>query len=284
MPRLMPCNCGGMARCDSPPTGTPQPAPSAQVHGIPPASSPLGQWQHAAVTYDGSRVRFYLNGVLDANQPQVQLRFGVADEPLVIGADFPGGDEFFAGTIRSARVYGRALTASELISVENFPPALAPIADAQMCAGQTLAVTNTATDPNVPPQSLTYRIVSSPPGAQLNSASGLFTFTPALSQAPSTNGISLAVSDNGLPSLSSTQSFSVTVRLPATPALGQLSLSGSFFSFDVHGDPGLPYRLLGSTNLRNWALLLVTNPPATPFRLAIPFSNCPQSFYRIQLQ
>jgi GH43 family beta-xylosidase len=75
-----------------------------------------GRWHHVAVTYDSERVRFYVNGTFDSNQPEATLRFGVAFEPLVIGADFPGGDEFFNGVIRDARVYGRAANIEELIT------------------------------------------------------------------------------------------------------------------------------------------------------------------------
>ena len=110
------------------------------------------QWQHVAVTYDGATVRFYINGVLDANPPAAQLRFGVVDEPLTIGADLPGGDEFFKGTIRNARVHGRALSAAEILALENEPPVLAPVSNAVMVAGQNLSRTNSATDLNVPPQ------------------------------------------------------------------------------------------------------------------------------------
>ncbi len=73
-----------------------------------------GQWHHVAVTYDGAAVRFYINGALDANQPPAALRFGVVNEPLILGADFPGGDEYFRGAIRDARVYGRALSREEI--------------------------------------------------------------------------------------------------------------------------------------------------------------------------
>ncbi|SPE52660.1 hypothetical protein SBV1_1570030 [Verrucomicrobia bacterium] len=72
------------------------------------------QWYHAAITYDGGVLRFYLNGQLDSNQPGVAVQFGVVDEPLILGADFPGAVEYFNGTIRDARVYGRALSSSEI--------------------------------------------------------------------------------------------------------------------------------------------------------------------------
>lgn len=85
----------------------------------------LGKWHHVAVTYDGHYLRFYIDGMLDPNEPAVQLRFGVVNEPLTLGADLPGGDEYFRGAMRDARVYGRALTQGELLALENFPVRLA---------------------------------------------------------------------------------------------------------------------------------------------------------------
>ena len=84
-----------------------------------------GAWQHVAVTYDGARLRFYLDGVLDTNSPVTPLRFGLANEPVVLGADLPGGDEYFRGTMRDARVYGRALPRSEIIGLAS--PVLVPV-------------------------------------------------------------------------------------------------------------------------------------------------------------
>ena len=60
--------------------------------------------------------------------------------------DLPGGNEYFKGTIRDVRVYGRALSASEidLISGINHAPVLPPVANQNISAGQTFLVTNTA--------------------------------------------------------------------------------------------------------------------------------------------
>ncbi len=82
----------------------------------------LNQWQRVAVTYDGTTIRFYINGQLDAYQPTAALQFGVVNEPLTIGADLPGAVEYFQGTIADVRVYGRALSAAEIQAL----PALAP--------------------------------------------------------------------------------------------------------------------------------------------------------------
>ena len=71
----------------------------------------------------------------------------------------------------------------------------------------TLVVTNTASDPTVPRGNLTY-MLSSPAGAQIDT-NGIITWTPTPDQVPSTNVFTTVVSDNGLPPLSATNSFTV---------------------------------------------------------------------------
>jgi len=267
--------------------------------GLPPGSVGSGswnstgklttnQWYHLAITYDGATLRFYLNGQLDANQASVELHFGVVDEPLTIGADLPGGDEYFNGTIREARLYGRALSGAEINTLAgiNHAPTFAPVADQRVVAGQTLEVTNLVNDPDVPPQTLTYEVLTGPVGAAVNATNGVFSWRPRIAQGPSTNRIALTVTDNGSPSLSATQQFQVTVLRPATPQLSSLAFVGSALQFSVSGDLGPDYSLYVSTNLSqtNWSLLLTTNPAAMPFRFADPSAtNWTQRFYRVVL-
>ena len=245
------------------------------------------QWQHVAVTYDGTTVRFYLNGVLDVNQPTAALHFGVADEPLTIGVDLPGGDEYFKGTIRDARVYGRALSGSEIQAIQNEPPVLATVSNAVIVAGQNLVIANSATDPNVPPQTLTYSLLAAPSGANLNPASGYFTWRPTLAQSPSTNLITLRVADNGSPSISATQSFTVKVLKPQSPALSSAIVNNGIFSMLIGGDAGPDYILEANTNLVNTSgwLPTATNYSATPpYLWSDPQPVGPnQKFYRVRL-
>jgi len=246
------------------------------------------QWYHVAVTYDGATVRFYLNGVLDANQPAVALHFGVVNEPLILGADLPGGDEYFNGVIRDARLYGRALSEAEINTVFgiNHAPALSSVSNRTVSAGQTLLVTNSATDPDAPPQSLTFSLVSGPADAAVNQTNGVFSWRPRIAQAPSVNTIALAVADNGSPSLSATQSFQVTVLRPSPPWLGPGWFAGGPLQLAVTGTLGPDYSLYASTNLvqPDWSLLLTTNPPAMPFQFTDPAAtNFNQRYYRILL-
>jgi len=245
------------------------------------------QWQHVAVTYDGATVRFYLNGVLDSNQPIVALQFGVVNEPLTIGADLPGAVEYFQGTIRDARVYGRALSGSEILAIQNGPLILAPISNAVIVAGQNLAITNSASAPNVPPQTLTYSLLSAPAGANLTPGSGCFTWRPTLAQAPSTNLIRLRVADDGSLPQSATQNFTVRVVAPRAPALSTAPVSNGILSILIGGDAGPDYILETSTNLRNGSVWLpaATNISATPpfsWSQPLPFGRS-QEYYRVRL-
>ena len=68
-----------------------------------------GNWYDVAITYDGSQLKFYINGVLDSNQPSPDLVLNTNTENLVIGADYPGGDEFFDGIIGNVKIFDVAL-------------------------------------------------------------------------------------------------------------------------------------------------------------------------------
>jgi hypothetical protein len=77
------------------------------------ARLPVNTWTHLAVTYDGARMRFYVNGVEVSNQSRSGPIATSASLLRIGGA--PGlGAEFFAGFIDDVRIYSRALTASDI--------------------------------------------------------------------------------------------------------------------------------------------------------------------------
>jgi hypothetical protein len=98
----------------------------------------------------------------------------------------------------------------------NTPPVLPAQGNRTIAALATLTVTNTASDADLPPQTLSYQLLSPPAGAGISS-SGIITWTPSASQAPSTNTITTVVTDSGSPALSGTNSFVVVVT-PANTA------------------------------------------------------------------
>jgi hypothetical protein len=147
-----------------------------------------------------------------------------------------------------------------------------------------LVITNTATDPEAPPQILTYSLAGSPPyGASINGSNGIFFWRPAMAQS-GTNLVAIRVSDNGTPNLSATQSFSVAVNRPSQPVLSSLVYTGGQFQLLISGDSGPDYRVQSSTNLADWVALFSTNSPLLPFRVTDPSgSNYSQRFYRAVL-
>src|SRR5204863_339776 len=77
----------------------------------------------------------------------------------------------------------------------NSPPTLTVPPDQTIPELSTLTVTNTASDPDLPANSLTFSLLSGPPGVHLDSATGRLTWTPTEAQGPSTNLITVRVTD-----------------------------------------------------------------------------------------
>lgn len=169
----------------------------------------------------------------------------------------------------------------------NQPPVLATNSNRTVIAGQTLIITNLASDPDVPPQTLTFSLVTSPAGASINSSNGIFVWRPTVAQSPLVTLIKTIVSDNGSPSLSATNSFFVTVNRPAQPTLGSVTWSNNAFALTITGDSGPDYTLQATTNITppvTWSTLFTTNSPTPPFQLSDPAAgNFNQRFYRVLL-
>jgi glucosylceramidase len=154
---------------------------------------------------------------------------------------------------------------SGAVRTTNHPPVLAPIANQTILAGRTLLITNTASDPDVPPQKLVYSLLGAPAGASIDTNRGVFAWRPTIAESPSTRTISVVVADNGTPSLSATQSFLATVIQPAQPTLNSTSLRHGEFGFWINGNTGPDYTIQASTNLNAWHPLFTNHSPALPF-------------------
>jgi hypothetical protein len=70
---------------------------------------PLNEWHFVAITWDGAMLRFYLDGNPDGSGSLVGT-LDTNDEPLFIGADFPGSGEFWNGKIDEVRIWNEALS------------------------------------------------------------------------------------------------------------------------------------------------------------------------------
>lgn len=151
----------------------------------------------------------------------------------------------------------------------NTAPTLGAISNRTVTLGQTLLFTASATDTDQPPQTLTFSLAAgAPAGATINSSSGQFSWKP--STAPATNSIGVVVTDSGTPSLSATQTFTVTVTLP--PQFTSTTLTGNQFKFSWFAANGAVYQVeykdaltnptwsaLGSAVNGNGSVVTVTN-------------------------
>jgi hypothetical protein len=89
-----------------------------------------------------------------------------------------------------------------------------------------LSVTNTATDSDVPVNTLTYQLLTPPAGMSIDTNSGVITWTPTEAQGPSTNAILTVVSD-GTASVTNTLEIVVleTNRIHTLPTQKSKSVS-----------------------------------------------------------
>jgi hypothetical protein len=167
----------------------------------------------------------------------------------------------------------------------NSPPVLWPISDQIALAGTRLTVTNSATDPDVPANILTFSLApGAPAGATIDPATGVFTWTPPTNQPPSTNGVSVLVADNGDPSQSDTWSFNITV--PSAPVILSVAVSGGNVTINWSAVAGGNYQVqfkpdLNETNWNNVSgVVPATGPTATKTDTSAAGT---QRFYRVAL-
>jgi hypothetical protein len=103
------------------------------------------------------------------------------------------------------------------VVASNNPPVLAAVSNRTIAVGMTLTITNVATDSDLPAQALTFNLGSgAAANASLNATTGVFTWAPTTAQV-GTNAFNIVVTDSGLPPLSTTQTFKVTVMASNTP-------------------------------------------------------------------
>jgi hypothetical protein len=178
------------------------------------------------------------------------------------------------------------LVGQAVASPPNTPPVLTPVADQTINAGQTLLVTNVATDTDSPPQTLTFSLLSGP-GA-LDASSGVYSWRAPVSQADTTNPVTVVVTDSGTPNLSATNNFNVIINpLSSLPTVDSIGVSAGQVTLVLNGPPGPDYTVFSTTNLTDpvgsWQVLLTTNSPVTPVTLMLPFDTDPMRFYSIQI-
>jgi len=170
----------------------------------------------------------------------------------------------------------------------NSAPVLAPVADQVINPGVALNITNSAMDLDIPSQYLTFTLLDGPTNGTLvtdgSGTNGIFSWRPLVSQAATTNLVSVKVTDSGMPALSATNNFNIVINSPARPVLDSIAVSSGRVNLVATGTQGPDYTLLTTTNLASsWQVLFTTNSPVTPVTLVNTNLSDASRFYRIQI-
>jgi hypothetical protein len=109
-----------------------------------------------------------------------------------------------------------------VVRPSNLRPRIADVPLRRVAETGNLAFSLSASDADVPAQRLTFALVSGPAGLTV-SPSGAVAFRPTEAQGPGTNTVVVRVTDDGVPALSGTNSFTVLVtEINAAPTFVSL--------------------------------------------------------------
>ena len=75
------------------------------------SSVKLNRWYHFAISYDGSNVKFYIDGAYDGVS---SLSLNTANAPLYVGSPVWGGNGHMNGNVSQTLLYDRELSATEI--------------------------------------------------------------------------------------------------------------------------------------------------------------------------
>jgi hypothetical protein len=168
----------------------------------------------------------------------------------------------------------------------NTAPMLTAIPNQTVNPGQTVATNANASDSDSPPSVLTFSLLAAPANATLTKNSSncaVFSWRPLVTDANTTNVVTVKVADNAIPSLSATQSFQVMVNPLTYPSMTAPVWSNGQISLSVAGQTGPDYAVQATTNLIGWSTVLITNSPPVPFRFVDTNASAfPMQFYRLK--
>ncbi|HAO79836.1 MAG TPA: hypothetical protein DCQ92_12850, partial [Verrucomicrobia subdivision 3 bacterium] len=151
----------------------------------------------------------------------------------------------------------------------NTPPVLPVQATRTVNPLAALVVTNTATDVDAPPQTLTYTLSSTVIGTNvpvINTNTGVITWTPTLAQAGTSNTITTVVTDNGVPPMSATNTFSVIVN--PLPDIGSVTYTNGGYRLTWFAPTNDLFRVeftdnLGSPSWQSFSNIVAYTGPVT---------------------
>jgi hypothetical protein len=164
------------------------------------------------------------------------------------------GPNSYSVTVRvtdnGSPILSHAETITITVNEVNVAPILTPIGDKIANEESPFTFTASATDADLPANSLSFSLgVGAPSGAAI-STGGVFTWTPTEAQGPNDYVVTIIVSDNGTPGMADQETITIHVNevnvAPVLAAIGAKSVDeGSLLTFDANAtDADLPANTL----------------------------------------
>jgi hypothetical protein len=198
------------------------------------------------------------------------------------GSVFPLGTTTVTTTASDAAGNAASRTFTVTVNFLNVAPVLSAIGNKTVIQGGSLTFTASATDANLPAQTLVYSLdAGAPSGAVIHSSTGGFTWAPSDTQGAGAYSVTVRVTDSGSPALSISETIVVTVTngLPA-PWLSQDigstgAVGSSIYTNGTHQVVGAGANIYGSSDTFRFTYQLASGDCEIMARIASIGSTSP---------
>jgi len=174
-----------------------------------------------------------------------------------------------------------------VVNKVNAPPSLSVPGLQAIHQGELFTTTLTASDPDLPIQALSYSLLSGPPGAMINAATGALAWASDLTPPNTFVSFSVQVEDDGSPPLAATNSFFVFVGEPLVAEI-DYTVTNDVVRVSWPTLPGGTYTLETTspslTNAPNWTVLtqVMATSATAAYEEMLPASVKCRRFYRVR--
>jgi hypothetical protein len=167
----------------------------------------------------------------------------------------------------------------------NRPPSFSHTLDKHVKAGELLRF-RTATDPDLPPQSVLFQLAAdAPAGAFVGLSTGEVVWTPTDAQAPGTYALTVTAEDDGVPALRASHTYQVHVYARDYPlVVVEATRTGGNLQLSWRADIGATYAVESRAVWEAAWLMLGTPIVATSQTVTVfdPLTDGPARFYRVR--
>ncbi|MSZ32188.1 MAG: hypothetical protein F2630_08275, partial [Actinobacteria bacterium] len=216
------------------------------------------RWQHIAMTYNGSDIKLYVNGVVVASVGAQNIELQTISSPFQIGARNTTPVNFYNGLISNVALYGTALTDARIQNHVQAGGFAANTVSAPTVVAGDGTVTLTWTAPTYSNGTITGYEIQTAPAIGGGASGNVSVWTTVATSTATSSTISHTVAASG--------GVSFRVRAITSSGAGQWSIPVQTYVF---GNPMPPTSLSASTTSNNQVTLTWVAPTRTSSGIAI---------------